>query len=480
MILLSQLDPASTLALGLLIFAFLLVMAFEATNGFHDAANAVATVIYTKSLGPVRAVVWSGFMNFMGVLIGGISVAYALVEILPPEVLSPPSGAPAVAMLVALLVSALFWNIGTWWFALPNSSSHCLIGALIGIALGNALLRPRSLVEGVHWGQLWTVLEALALSPVLGFVLSGALYFLLRRSVHDKHLYEPAGDRPPVWWMRGILILTCTGVSFAHGTNDGQKSIGLIMLTIIGLFPALFALNPMAADTIQNLPKLAAAATPLIQQYGDDEKDQALDAAKRLQQGVPAAPPQVTFVAARDSEPGLRSEEAKARSGVRNDVYQLISQLRHAQEADGIGDDDKQKAKSLAASLGETVAYAPWWVRIMSALCLGIGTMIGYRRIVETLGERLGNMHLTPAQGASAELVSAVLIGVSGFSGLPVSTTHIVTSGIGGTMVTSGAGLRYGMLSRIAIAWLVTLPVTILIAGALYYFLESPAFGVMV
>jgi inorganic phosphate transporter, PiT family len=478
--LLSSLDPASSLAVGLLIFAFILVIAFEATNGFHDAANAVATVIYTKSLQPGQAVVWSGFMNFVGVLVGGISVAYALVEILPPEVLSPPSGAPAVAMLVALLVSALFWNIGTWWFALPNSSSHCLIGALIGIALGNALLHARSLNEGVHWGQLWSVLQALALSPVLGFVLSGALYFVLRHTAHDKHLYEPVKEGPPIWWMRGTLILTCTGVSFAHGTNDGQKSIGLIMLTIIGLFPALFALNPTAADTIRNLPKLAADAAPLIQQYGDDEKAQALDAATRLQQGAPTAPPPVTFVAARDIEPGLRSHEAKARAGVRNDVYQLISQLKHVDESSGINADDQKKAKSLAASLGQAVAYAPWWVRIMSALCLGIGTMIGYRRIVETLGERLGNIHLTPAQGASAELVSAVLIGTSGFSGLPVSTTHIVTSGIGGTMVSSGAGLRYGMLSRIAIAWLVTLPVTITLAGALYYFLANPNLGIAV
>lgn len=474
---LSSLDPASSLAIGLLIFSLILVVAFEATNGFHDAANAVATVIYTKSLGPGQAVVWSGLMNFAGVLVGGISVAYALVEILPPEVLSPPSGAPAVAMLVALLAAALFWNVGTWWLALPNSSSHCLIGALIGIALGNALLRVRSVAESVPWPQLWTVLKALAISPVLGFILAGALYFLLRRTVHDRHLYEPVGDHPPIWWMRGILILTCTGVSFAHGTNDGQKSIGLIMLTVIGLFPALFALNPMAASTIRNLPQLAAEAAPLIQQYGDDEKEEAFEASQRLQADAPQTPPPVTLVAARDSEPGLRSELAKQRSQVRNDVYQLIAQLRHAQDAPGVSESDKRKAKSLAAKLNQAVAYAPWWVRIMSALCLGIGTMIGYRRIVKTLGERLGNIHLTPAQGASAELVSTALIGISGFSGLPVSTTHIVTSGIGGTMVTSGAGLRYGMLSRIAIAWLVTLPVTIILAGALYYFLANPDLG---
>src|ERR1700722_1374837 len=180
---LTHLDPASTLAVGLLIFALLMVVIFEATNGFHDAANAVATVIYTRSLKPTQAVIWSGLMNFVGVLVGGIAVAYALVELLPAEVLSPPNGAPAVAMLIALFVAALAWNIGTWWLGLPNSSSHCLIGALIGVALGDALSRSRSVADGVHWPQVWKVLEALALSPLLGFVLAGALYLLGRRNL---------------------------------------------------------------------------------------------------------------------------------------------------------------------------------------------------------------------------------------------------------------------------------------------------------
>src|SRR3984957_8518963 len=237
-VVLNHLDPASALAFGLLIFSLLMVVMFEATNGFHDAANAVATVIYTKSLAPGQAVVLSGFMNFIGVLVGGIAVAYALVELLPAEVLSPPDGGPAVATLVALFIAALSWNIGTWWFGLPNSSSHCLIGSLIGIALGNAFARSRSLSDGVHWAQLIKVLEALALSPLLGFVLAGGLFFLCRSTLHDKHLYEPVTDKPPIWWVRGILFLACGGVCFAHGTNDGQKSVGLIMLTIIGIFPA--------------------------------------------------------------------------------------------------------------------------------------------------------------------------------------------------------------------------------------------------
>jgi inorganic phosphate transporter, PiT family len=479
-IVLANLDPASTSAIGLLIFSLLLVIAFEATNGFHDAANAVATVIYTKSLSAGQAVVWSGIMNFVGVLVGGISVAYALVELLPPEVLSPPSGAPAVSMLVSLFIAALFWNIGTWWFGLPNSSSHCLIGALIGVALGSALVHARSPVDGVHWAQLWTVLEALALSPLLGFVFAGALYWGIRRTIHDKHLYEPAGEHPPVWWMRAILILTCTGVSFAHGTNDGQKSIGLIMLTIIGLFPAVFALNPEAGQALADLPNAARDAMPFVQKYGDDQKDDALQAAKALQD-YKAQPPRPATLSellrledGQDGHLGVASDTAKERSAVRDDVYKLIAQLKHGEDVKGISADDKEHVKALAKKLGAPVEYAPWWVRILSAVCLGVGTMIGYQRIVTTLGQRLGKVHLTPAQGAAAETVSAILIGISGFSGLPVSTTHIVTSGIAGTMVTSGAGVHFPMLQRIVIAWLVTLPVTIIIAGGLYYLFESP------
>jgi PiT family inorganic phosphate transporter len=471
---LSHLDPASALATGLLIFTLIMVIMFEATNGFHDAANAVATVIYTKSLQPGQAVVLSGVMNFVGVMIGGIAVAYALVELLPSEVLSPPDGGPAVAMLVSLFAAALTWNIGTWWFGLPNSSSHCLIGSLIGVALGNAFAHSRSVSEGVHWAQLWKVLESLALSPLLGFVLAGALYFLCRKIFHDKHLYEPATDKPPIWWMRGILILTCTGVSFAHGTNDGQKSIGLIMLTIIGIFPATYALNPTAGLSLQDTAAIMRQAEPFITQYGDDQKAAALQAVRAIEQRAKAdsAPP----AGPQKLEVGPTSEKAKARATIRDDVYQVISQLKHAEEAKGIDKEDKKKAQELAKQLGKTVEYAPIWVRLLSALCLGLGTMFGYKRIVTTLGERLGNVHLTPAQGASAELVSAVLIGTAGFTGAPVSTTHIVTSGIAGTMVTSGAGLKYGMISRIVIAWVFTLPVTILIAGGLYYILASPTF----
>lgn len=475
---LSHLDPTSLLAVGLLAFALAMVLMFEATNGFHDAANAVATVIYTKSLQPTEAVVWSGIMNFVGVLVGGIAVAYALVELLPAQVLSPPDGGPAVAMLIALLASALFWNILTWWFGLPNSSSHCLIGALIGVSVGNALAHSHGLREGVHWHQLWTVLEGLALSPVLGFVLAGGLYLMTRKTLHDPHLYEPAGEKAPVWWMRAILIATCTGVSFAHGTNDGQKSIGMIMLTIIGLFPATYALNPEAGHALTDLPAVMQKAQPLIEKYGDDQKMAAIESVRFIESQGNRITRLASAATSDNGRPvGLGSPAAQQRAGVRDDIYRVLAQLKHVEDAKGASEGEKKQAKELSKEIGKTVEYAPWWVRILSAVCLGIGTMIGYKRIVTTLGERLGKVHLTPAQGAAAEVVSAAVIGVAGFTGLPVSTTHIVTSGIGGTMVSSGAGLQYATISRILMAWVFTLPVTILISAGMYYLLVNPSLG---
>jgi PiT family inorganic phosphate transporter len=296
-------------------------------------------------------------------------------------------------------------------------------------------------------------------------------------------LYEPVTDHPPIWWMRGILIATCTGVSLAHGTNDGQKSIGLIMLTIIGIFPATYALNPMGTS-FQDISAIMRQAAPLINTYGDDRNALALAAIKSMEnrartmntdQGATKSQTDPT-VGEHKLEVGPQSAAAQTRSSVRDDLYQVISELKHAQEAKGIDVGDKEKAEQLAKQLGQSVEYAPLWVRVLSAFCLGVGTMIGYKRIVKTLGELLGKIHLTPAQGAAAEVVSAILIGTAGFTGLPVSTTHIVTSGIAGTMVSSGAGLQYGMVRRILIAWVFTLPVTIVVAGGLYYLLASPKF----
>jgi inorganic phosphate transporter, PiT family len=458
---LTSILPGSPAALVILAACFFLVLIFEFSNGFHDTANAVATVIYTNSLKATYAVVWSGLMNFLGVIVGGIAVAYALVELIPAEVLSPPDGEIAAGMLTALFTSALLWNVGTWWLGIPNSSSHALIGSLIGIAIETSLTHGRGLKHGVDWHQVLNVLGSLLLSPLLGFGLAFLLFKLLSIFIRDPHLYEPPeGDKPPIWWMRYLLILTCTGVSFSHGTNDGQKSIGLIMLTIIGLLPADYALNMnISSEQIAGVARSMPTAAGLIERFGGDQKQQGSEGARSLGD-------RFGHIKSASDIPPLE------RPAVRNDLNQVLEQLTAVLEAKGISDGDKKQAKSIHDDLMKSVEYVPWWVRVVSALCLGIGTMVGYKRIVQTLGERLGNKHLVPAQGASAELVAAGLIGFAGFSGYPVSTTHVVTGGIAGTMVASGAGVQAGTVWQIAAAWLLTLPATIAISGGLFYLLS--------
>jgi PiT family inorganic phosphate transporter len=397
-------------------------------------------------------------MNFAGVLLGGIAVAFTLVELLPPDVLTPPDGNPAIAMLLALFLAALIWNVSTWYLGIPCSSSHAAIGSLLGVSIMSALTTSRSVSQGVDWSQVGSVMKALLFSPVLGFVAAGLLFRLMQWFIRDRHLFEQTTeDRPPVWWVRGLLILTCSGVSFSHGSNDGQKSIGLIMLTVIGIMPAAFSLNfDMHPEELPRLAASARDAMPLIQRYGDDERDIALQQGNGLVQQLSNAQ-------------SLSDIPPWNRSRLRDAVYRVNSELKVASESRAIGSDDKAKAQQLRSALHGSVEYAPFWVRLLSATCLGIGTMVGYRRIVTTIGERIGNRPLTPAQGASAELVGAVLIGTAGFSGLPVSTTHIISAGVAGTMAGSGAGVQRAVVSQIIIAWVLTLPATIALAGGLFW-----------
>ena len=287
--------------------------------------------------------------------------------------------------------------------------------------------------------------------------LAGALFRLLQAVIRDDALFEPTQGQPPPWWVRGLLILTCSGVSFAHGSNDGQKSIGLIMLTIIGIMPAAFALNPEVATA--DLPAIVGAADqagPLIQKYGDDEKALAVADAGRISQTLHG-------VKAMSEVPDTH------RSGLRDAVYHVNAQLKAASECKVASAADRRLAKKLHDTLHGAVEYAPIWVRVLSAVCLGVGTMVGYKRIVTTIGERIGKRYLSPAQGASAELVGGVLIGTAGFSGLPVSTTHIISSGVAGTMAGSGAEVQRQVVWQIIIAWVATLPATIVLSGALFW-----------
>ena len=211
----------------LLFVALLIALAFEFVNGFHDTANAVATVIYTRALPANFAVIWSGMFNLLGVLLSSGAVAFGIISLLPVELILQVGSSAGFAMVFALLIAAMIWNLGTWYFGLPASSSHTLIGSIIGVGIMNALLHGRDGTSGVDWSKATEIGYALLLSPLFGFAMAAVLLLLLKFIVRNAALYEePKGEQPPPWWIRGIIILTCTLVSFFHGSNDGQKAWG--------------------------------------------------------------------------------------------------------------------------------------------------------------------------------------------------------------------------------------------------------------
>src|ERR1700678_3692836 len=470
----------------LLCLALLLALSFEFVNGFHDTANAVATVIYTHSLKPNQAVVWSGAWNLIGVLTSSGAVAFSIVALLPVELVINVGSGAGFAMVFALLISAILWNLGTWYLGLPASSSHTLIGSIVGVGLMNSLISPNSAFgDGVNWVKVEDTVKALVFSPLIGFVAAALVLLAFKAVLKSKPevLTAAEGNKPPPWWIRILLILTCTGVSFAHGSNDGQKGMGLIVLILVGIVPTAFALN--LATSSADLHGLAAASTRFSQSLEQipAARSQSPDAQTAhkvltlyLRSGriepdtLPALGIANAGVAARLAHvEDLTALPAADRVALRLDVYLVSETLNRMQKAHQLPAGlDAQSAASYQKSLKKLTNFIPLWVKIAVSLALGLGTMIGWKRIVVTVGEKIGKAHLTYAQGAAAELVAFGTIEAADLLGLPVSTTHILSSGIAGTMVANGSGIQKETVRNIVLAWVLTLPVCVLLGAALF------------
>jgi inorganic phosphate transporter, PiT family len=471
----------------LLFVALLIALGFEFVNGFHDTANAVATVIYTRSLPANIAVVWSGVFNLLGVLASSGAVAFGIISLLPVELILQVGSSAGFAMVFALLIAAIIWNLGTWAFGLPASSSHTLVGSIIGVGITNALLHGRSGTSGVDWSKAKEVGEALLLSPLFGFLLAAALLLLLKSIVRVPALYqEPKGDHPPPWWIRGILILTCTLVSFFHGSNDGQKGMGLIMLILIGTVPTAYALNrALPTDELQTFETRSLAASAVIEQkaagynvLGNPRPAvTAYVASHTISEGTfPSLAVLVRDIASQIKQYGsIARMPAEAVGNTRNDMYLASEAIRFLMK-DTESTLSPAEIKTLNAyklSLDAATKFIPTWVKIAVAIALGLGTMIGWKRIVVTVGEKIGKTHLTYAQGACAEITAAATIAAADMYGLPVSTTHVLSSGIAGTMAANGSGLQLSTVRNIALAWVLTLPAAMAISGILYWAFSS-------
>jgi PiT family inorganic phosphate transporter len=463
--------------------ALLIALAFEFVNGFHDTANAVATVIYTHSLPPTFAVVWSGMFNFLGVLVSTGTVAFGIISLLPVELILQVGSSAGFAMVFALLIAAILWNLGTWYLGLPASSSHTLIGSIIGVGVANALMHGRDGTSGVDWAQATKVGWSLLLSPVLGFVAAATLLLLLRGFVRNRELYsEPKGKRPPPFWIRSLLILTCTGVSFAHGSNDGQKGMGLIMLILVGTVPISYALNRAmpASETTQ----FAAVSQVTQQALERAAGGRAAPADPRAALSdyirtkaftadvLPALAAVTGSIGAQVQQHGsLKQMPAASVSNVRNDMYLASEAIRFLDKnaPPELDKDARANLKAFKQLIDRATKFIPLWVKVAVAIALGLGTMIGWKRIVVTVGERIGKTHLTYAQGASAELVAMATIGAADAFGLPVSTTHVLSSGVAGTMAANRSGLQMSTIRNLLMAWVLTLPAAIALSGSLYW-----------
>ncbi len=477
------------LSVGTIMFLLLalgLALGFEFVNGFHDTANAVATVIYTHTLKPVYAVVWSGCWNLIGVLQSTGGIAFAVVALLPVELVINVGSAAGFAMVFALLISAIVWNVGTWYFGLPASSSHTLIGSIMGVGLANSMMsKGHAFGEGINWSKASDVGMSLLISPVVGFGCAALLLLLMKLLIKREDLYKaPEGQKPPPVWIRGLLVLTCTGVSFAHGSNDGQKGMGLIMLILIGILPATYAVS---MDTSQaSIQEISQSANAITAQMGHHTPGVAL-AGYQTSADELSSYLKTTGVARDLTYAAISNEcveisdmiEGKKsfselttdqRRSLRTSLYLVSESLGKLVKQHKLTAEEAQEAGALKTRMDKVTKFIPGWVKVAVALSLGLGTMIGWKRIVVTVGEKIGKTHLTYAQGASAELVAMCTILAADHYNLPVSTTHVLSSGVAGAMAANHSGLQMDTLRNLLLAWVLTLPVSVLLGAGIFSF----------
>ncbi len=483
---LAHVPPLSLYSVILLSTALLIALGFEFVNGFHDTANAVATVIYTNALPAPVAVMWAGFCNFLGVMVASGAVAYGIIALLPVELIMNMGSGAGFAMVFALLIAAILWNLGTWFLGIPASSSHTLIGSILGVGIMNHLLSASTGVttSGVDMDQVIKVGKALLFSPLIGFAFA-AIVFLLVKTIFKRQLelfQPPEGNKPPPAIIRAILIFTCTGVSFAHGSNDGQKGMGLIMLILVGLVPLAYSLNKnLDTQQVQSFHQLSSQTAVFLNQNQPELTDEKarviltkyIQTKQQTPEVVPALASMTDHLGERvSSYSNLKDIPEAAISEIRNDMYLSTTTFKRLDKADALpkmDDSQKKLVKEYRSSLDSFLQYIPSWVKVAVALALGLGTMVGWKRIVVTVGERIGKHHMTYGQGMSAELVAMSTIAAADGLGMPVSTTHVLNSAVAGTMVANKSGLNFNTVKTILSAWVFTLPATICLSGGLYW-----------
>ena len=481
---LSHVPALNLYAVIMLATALFIALGFEFVNGFHDTANAVATVIYTNALSAPVAVMWAGFCNFLGVMVASGAVAYGIIALLPVELIMNVGSGAGFAMVFAMLIAAIVWNLGTWFLGIPASSSHTLIGSILGVGIMNYILNAGNGASGVDMEQVMKVGKALLFSPLIGFAFAAVLFLLVKKIFKKQvELFQPPeGNKPPPPLIRAILIFTCTGVSFAHGSSDGQKGMGLIMLILIGIVPLAYSLNKsLDQQHIQTFGQLSAQTADLIypnhQDIPDEKAREIITSYIQTKEITPEVVPALASLTDHLGEKvgsytSIKDVPEDQVAEFRNDMYLSTTAFKRLDKAEALPAMTEAQEKTVdnyRDNLDSFLQYIPTWVKVATALALGLGTMVGWKRIVVTVGERIGKQHMTYGQGMSAELVAMSTIAAADGFGMPVSTTHVLNSAVAGTMVANKSGLNFQMVRTILSAWIFTLPATICLSGGLFW-----------
>ncbi|WP_331828510.1 inorganic phosphate transporter [Candidatus Blochmannia sp. SNP] len=514
----------------MLILALILVFIYEAINGFHDTANSVVTVIYTCALRSHSAVLMSGIFNFLGVILSGLSVAYTIIHLLPTYFFTNTNPNHILAMIFSMLFAAILWNLGTWYFRLPTSSSHTLIGTLIGIGVVHAIITHCPMMQGLNIPQLINIFLSLIISPIIGLTLARIMMLILCRYWNNEKKHKDIHITPtqqtqeygrpqPSLWTRVVLILSAAGVSFSHGANDGQKGIGLIMLLLIGVAPASFMLNMNASS--HDISRTRNAVNNFYEYYSQHYNNfktiipseitsiPMSIALNQLKVIVPSITNStqifiknnnITYFNQCLSSPDTEMQVKKflydlsltltiihnaalllenldnyaqlnieQRSQMRQLLIYIVDILDQIVALPETSHNNKNFLNHLKEHLLNTVEYAPTWIILAVALSLSLGTIIGWKRVAITIGEKIGKKEMTYAQGLSAQLTTAISIGTASYAGMPVSTTHVLSSSITGSMLMRGWGVQKKTIKNILITWSLTLPVSIILSGSFYW-----------
>ncbi|MFN5183835.1 MAG: anion permease [Bacteroidota bacterium] len=429
--------------MALLITVIVLALLFDYINGFHDAANSIATVVSTKVLSPFQAVLWAAFFNAVviflcqhGLLGFKFSVADTVSKIVKTESID-------MWVILAGLVAAIFWNLLTWWAGIPSSSSHTLLGGFAGAAVAKSGFGALADIA-----KIYTTVAFIFLAPLIGMILSYFLTIIIINICKKSNPYR--ADR----WFKRLQLVSSAAFSLGHGSNDAQKVMGIIAAALLVYSAGLKKENkeiPQWADV-----KKVYKYDTLYYSISD----------KKLQSDTVNG--KVYFLGTQEDF-GKKGKSSTKHAMALKAVDLEKNIIVKGKKLLGAPQDKFIKLEELKPK--SEIAHIPQWVTYACFIAIGLGTLSGGWRIIKTMGTKITKV--TPLEGVSAESAGAITLYLTQFFGIPVSTTHTITGSIIGVGLSKRiSAVRWGVTVSLLWAWILTIPISFAVATACYYIIS--------